>query len=149
MPGQRDVLIAIAGGVAVGLLAITFPSWLALLGVVAAIIAAVDLAHRREWRAIGALLLAAALTAGLPSGWIVLRAIRAGGSGPEVAITAIFAVSCGALILGTMLVLMQPENEAVEPEPSTAYPSAPPEPGPSEPTQESSQSAPADGATDG
>ena len=82
---ERDLLAAVAGGVAVGLLALTLPSPVALLGL--------DPGPRRRPRlrppapapALGVLLIAAALTAGLPSGWTLFErcARRARRSSPR------------------------------------------------------------------
>lgn len=108
---ERDLLAAVAGGVAVGLLALTLPSPVALLGLVPALVAGLDFARRRQLQPIGVLLIAAALTAGLPSGWALLRALRTPGATFEPATAAVFSAACGALVLGVMLMLLAPEED--------------------------------------
>jgi len=102
---ERDLLAAIAGGVAVGLLALTLPSPIALLGLIPALVAGFDFARRREVQPIGVLLIAAALSAGLPSGAAALHAWRTPGAVLEPVTAAVFGVACGAFVLGAMLLL--------------------------------------------
>ena len=78
---DRDTLLAVVSGVAVGLLALSFPSPIAFLGLIPAVIASLDLLRRRQLTAVGVLLVAAALSAGLPSGWTLFGASRAAGAG--------------------------------------------------------------------
>lgn len=107
---ERDLLAAVAGGVAVGLLALALPSPVALLGLIPALVAGLDFARRRQLQPIGVLLIAAALAAGLPSGWALLEALRTTGSTVEPATAAVFSAACGALILGVMLMLAPTED---------------------------------------
>jgi hypothetical protein len=123
---DRDTLLAVVSGVAVGLLALSFPSPIAFLGLIPAVIASLDLLRRRQLTAVGVLLVAAALSAGLPSGWTLFGASRTAGAGLPAATAAVFGVACGALILGVMVLLLEPGDEA---DPPTAPSPAPaPEP---------------------
>jgi hypothetical protein len=112
---QRDVLMAVVGGVAVGLLALAFPSWVALLGLIPAAVASFDFARRRQIQPIGLLLLAAALTAGLPTGLAFVNAARTPGATFDPALAAVFALACGALVLGVMLMLIPRDEPAALP----------------------------------
>lgn len=131
---DRDTLLAVVSGVAVGLLALSFPSPIAFLGLIPAVIASLDLLRRRQLTAVGVLLVAAALSAGLPSGWTLFGASRAAGAGLPAATAAVFGVACGALILGVMVLLLEPSDDAAPAEerpdgaPSNDAPSSPVEP---------------------
>ncbi|MGZ6269749.1 MAG: hypothetical protein ACXWMU_04175 [Candidatus Limnocylindrales bacterium] len=115
---------------AVGLLALSFPSPVAFLGLIPAVIASLDLLRRGQQTAVGVLLLAAALAAGLPSGWMLFGGSRASGVGLPAETAAVFGVACGALILGVMVLLLDLGGETPQPaapEPPAA-PQEPPEP---------------------
>ncbi len=120
---DRDTLLAVVSGVAVGLLALSFPSPIAFLGLIPAVIASFDLLRRGQQTAVGVLLLSAALAAGLPSGWMLFGGSRATGVGLPAETAAVFGVACGALILGVMVLLLDQGGAA--PEPNTPAPSAP------------------------
>ena len=74
---DRDTLLAVVSGVAVGLLALSFPSPVAFLGLIPAVIASLDLLRRGQQTAVGVMLLSAAFAAGLPSGWMLFGGSRA------------------------------------------------------------------------
>ena len=112
---DRDTLLAVVSGVAVGLLALTFPSPVAFLGLIPAVIASLDLLRRGQQTAVGVLLLAAALAAGLPSGWMLFGGSRAAGVGLPAETAAVFGVACGALILGVMVLLLDQGGETPPP----------------------------------
>ena len=119
---DRDTLLAVVSGVAVGLLALSFPSPVAFLGLIPAVIASLDLLRRGQQTAVGVLLVAAALAAGLPSGWMLFGSSRVAGTGLPPETAAVFGVACGALILGVMVLLLEPGGS--EPEPSAPVPAA-------------------------
>jgi outer membrane biosynthesis protein TonB len=136
---DRDTLLAVVSGVAVGLLALSFPSPIAYLGLIPAVVASLDLLRRRQLTAVGVLLVTAALSAGLPSGWTLFGAARTAGVGLPAATAAVFGIACGALILGVMVLLLEQGDEtaptpapATDPQPSEPTPveAAPPEPAP-------------------
>jgi len=133
---DRDTLLAVVSGVAVGLLALSFPSPIAFLGLIPAVIASLDLLRRGQQTAVGVLLVSAALAAGLPSGWLLFGGSRAPGVGLPADTAAVFGVACGGLILGVMVLLLEQAEEA--PGPTAQVPAA--AAAPTEPT------APADGA---
>ncbi|MGZ3588363.1 MAG: hypothetical protein ACXVAE_04770 [Candidatus Limnocylindrales bacterium] len=158
MTDQRDVLIAVVGGVAVGLLALAFPSWVALLGLIPAAVASFDFARRRQIQPIGLLLLAAALTAGLPTGLAFVNAARTPDTTFDPAMAAVFALACGALVLGVMLMLIPRDEPPALPLEPLAPPvsvaatesvagTAPTEPEPAAPTDLASTTDPT-GMTD-
>jgi hypothetical protein len=118
---DRDTLLAVVSGMAVGLLALSFPNPIAFLGLIPAVIASLDLLRRRQLTAVGVLLVSAALAAGLPSGWTLFGASRAPGVGLPAATAAVFGVACGALILGVMVLLLEQGDEAA---PAPAVPQA-------------------------
>jgi hypothetical protein len=127
---DRDTLLGVVSGVAVGLLALTFPSPVAFLGLIPAVIASLDLLRRGQQTAVGVLMLSAALAAGLPSGWMLFGGSRAAGVGLPAETAAVFGVACGALILGVMILLLDQGAETpmpAAPEPPAA-PQEPPEP---------------------
>lgn len=139
MRSERDTLLAIVSGMAVGLLALSFPSPIALVGLIPAVIAALDLLRRRQLTAVGVLLVAAALSAGLPSGLMLFGGSRAAGVGLPAATAAVFGVACGALILGIMVLLLEPGDENVTPAAPVPAPSPTPteaatDPQPTEPS---------------
>jgi len=109
---DRDTLLAVVSGVAVGLLALSFPSPVAFLGLVPGVIAVLDLARRRQLTAVGVLLVAASLTAGLPSAWALFGGGRVAGTALPAATAAVFGVACGTLILGVMVLLLEPGSDA-------------------------------------
>lgn len=128
---DRDTLLAVVSGVAVGLLALSFPSPVAFLGLIPAVIASLDLLRRGQQTAVGVLLLAAALAAGLPSGWMLFGGSRAAGVGLPAETAAVFGVACGALILGVMVLLLDQGGEIPQPAtpaPADDAPAAPAEP---------------------
>lgn len=139
---DRDVFLAIVSGVAVGLLALAFPSPIAFLGLIPGIIASLDLARRRQLTAVGVLLLAAALTAGLPSGWTLFGPDRVAGAGLPAAVAAVFGAACGALILGVMVLLLEPSADGAPPAEPRAAPVAP------DPSADPAPDAPADRVTE-
>jgi hypothetical protein len=128
---DRDTLLAVVSGVAVGLLALSFPSPIAFLGLIPAVIASLDLLRRRQLTAVGVLLVSAALAAGLPSGFTLFGASRTPGAGLPAATAAVFGVACGALILGVMVLLLEPGDDEVAPAVAPAVPPAAPSPTPS------------------
>ncbi len=121
---DRDTLLAVVSGVAVGLLALSFPSPVAFLGLIPAVIASLDLLRRGQQTAVGVLLLSAALAAGLPSGWMLFGGSRAAGVGLPAETAAVFGAACGALILGVMVLLL--DQGAETPLPSVPKPAAAP-----------------------
>ncbi len=124
---DRDTLLAVVSGVAVGLLALSFPSPVAFLGLIPAVIASLDLLRRDQQTAVGVLLVSAALAAGLPSGWMLFGGSRAAGVGLPPETAAVFGVACGALILGVMVLLLDQGDEAAQPPtPVAAAPTEPP-----------------------
>jgi len=140
---DRDVLLAVISGAAVGLLALSFPSPIALLGLVPGVIASVDLVRRRQLTAVGALLLTAAVTAGLPSGLTLFGPGRVAGAGLPAATAAVFGAACGALILGVMLLLLEPGAvAAAEPETTVQHAEAAEPSSPSEASTPDSRAEP-------
>lgn len=132
---DRDTLLAVVSGVAVGLLALAFPSPVAFLGLIPAVIASLDLLRRGQQTAVGVLMLSAAFAAGLPSGWMLFGGSRAAGAGLPAETAAVFGVACGALILGVMVLLLDQGTETPQPtvpEPPAA-PAAPADDAPATP----------------
>jgi len=129
---DRDTLLAVVSGVAVGLLGLSFPSPVAFLGLIPAVIASLDLLRRGQQTAVGVLLVAAALAAGLPSGWMLFGGPRGPGVGLPPETAAVFGVACGALILGVMVLLLDQGEEPPQPAApvmdTSAAPAEPPAP---------------------
>jgi hypothetical protein len=136
---DRDTLLAVVSGVAVGLLALSFPSPIAYLGLIPAVVASLDLLRRRQLTAVGVLLVTAALSAGLPSGWTLFGATRTAGVGLPAATAAVFGIACGALILGVMVLLLEQGDDAGAP----AAPMPAPAPTPIDATSEPATPEPA------
>ncbi|HTS14998.1 MAG TPA: hypothetical protein VMH24_04980 [Candidatus Sulfotelmatobacter sp.] len=142
---DRDTLLAVVSGVAVGLLALTFPSPIAFLGLIPAVIAALDLLRRGQQTAVGVLLVAAALAAGLPSGYMLFGMPRAAGEGVPAETAAVFGVACGALILGVMMLLLEQDEGPA----ASATPATPDAPAPADEPPPADQPPPAEGADQG
>ncbi|MFI5262257.1 MAG: hypothetical protein ACHQZR_06875 [Candidatus Limnocylindrales bacterium] len=135
---DRDTLLAVVSGVAVGLLALSFPSPIAFLGLIPGAIAALDLARRRQLTSVGVLLISAALTAGLPSAWTLFGPDRVSGAGLPAATAAVFGVACGTFILGVMVLLIEPDADAAAAPARPVEPAGPATGAGAEPAAESS-----------